>query len=615
MKFLSEALMSLHLLILFVSFKNESSSILGNSGNISNNNDNGSFNNTSDSNNNNNTSEDTTNSHSYLPNLNSNSLMYFISLLSPLTLFMVYYFNACIAQNLSITFVAYKNNYHKRIQYYKVFACIISFFLLTLAIFFNNNSNVSSIQFSVNFYSFFYIGLFYIFLILILIYIVLKIIFIIRNRNQFTSSVIKNQKELHAINSFIYQHTTFLLFFIICYLPNNVIQLSQIFMKEKIISINVDNRNPIYPVFIYLLSASGLISFLLKLNDPYMRKYFGVAFNLVTLRKSQNQLMDDINKPIEKYNDISKILFPEEDDSKAESFLNNEGSEMKTITIKNEDNNEDNSNIILISNNNNNENMSKVNKHLDFNTLSRDSNASKDSISKNMDLMANTFDNLNKTLSISDHLIRLIAMSICINKEDYLERNSNLIAESLPWGNDISDSQFKIKNTKKTNINKITYSDFYTEKSEFISYDNKNFPGYLNITPESDYYKSKVKIRSYSPVVFSHIRKIDNISNLDMIESLDYEKNSKHLEKMFAKGGRSANPILYTHDKKYLIKTISKEEKNILLNMLPLFHEKMGRVYSLLCRIYGMYRIKILNKVDAHIIIMKNMNELSDKVS
>lgn len=561
--------MSMHLLILFVSFTQQSPEIIKDDNNN---------NNITTSNNSTSTEE----SSYYLPSIETNSLMYFISLLSPLTLFLVYYFNACIAQNIAITFIAYKNNYHKRIEYYKVFACITSFFLLVLAIFFNNNRNETSIQFSVNYYSFFYIGLFYTFLLIIMVYVIFKLLFIIKNRNQFTSSVFKNRNELVAINSFICQHTTYIVFFIICYLPNNIIQLSQIFMTEKIIDIDLENRNYIFSFFIYILSASSIISLILKLNDPYMRKYIGVAFNLVTLRKNQDELMDDINRPLEKSKDISKILFPEEND-KSESLI--DAKEMKDLGDPEVD-------------------LNPANKKTGAN-LDRNSSGSVDSVTKNMDLMANTFDNLNKNLSISDHLNRLIAMSICVEREIYTELLSNYDHLPLPWLDNNSQDD-----------NQETFIDFYSQKSDYTNYTNTNFPRFLKITPDSDYFNTRVKVRSYSPIIFSHIRGMDKISVPDLLQSLDFRMNTSHITKAFAQGGRSANPILYTFDKKYLIKTISKDEKNIFLKMLPHYHQKMGKAYSLLCRIYGLYRIKVLNKVDTHIIIMKNMNsELPDEVS
>lgn len=103
----------------------------------------------------------------------------------------------------------------------------------------------------------------------------------------------------------------------------------------------------------------------------------------------------------------------------------------------------------------------------------------------------------------------------------------------------------------------------------------------------------KVNIRKYAPLIFHHIMKSDNITINEMITSLDPILNFNQLSDSFAKGGRSGNPIQFTYDKKYLIKTVSKEEKNSFIKMLPEFHKRMVKDHSLLCRIYGIFRIKI----------------------
>jgi hypothetical protein len=59
------------------------------------------------------------------------------------------------------------------------------------------------------------------------------------------------------------------------------------------------------------------------------------------------------------------------------------------------------------------------------------------------------------------------------------------------------------------------------------------------------------------------------------------------------------------------MKTISKNEKNILLKLLPEYHRRMRDLKSYLCRIYGVFRIKLGNKADVHILLMRNMCELT----
>jgi len=124
----------------------------------------------------------------------------------------------------------------------------------------------------------------------------------------------------------------------------------------------------------------------------------------------------------------------------------------------------------------------------------------------------------------------------------------------------------------------------------------------------------RTKIRKYAPAVFHHIRKIDELSIRDCLQSLDPDRNLKNINESFASGGRSANPIIFTHDKRFLLKTISKNEKNILIKLLPEYHRRMRDLKSYLCRIYGVFRIKLGDKEDVHILLMRNMCELSNDV-
>ena len=120
----------------------------------------------------------------------------------------------------------------------------------------------------------------------------------------------------------------------------------------------------------------------------------------------------------------------------------------------------------------------------------------------------------------------------------------------------------------------------------------------------------RVTVRKYAPKVFHHLKKIDGFSINDFLNSLDPSRNLKIINESFASGGRSANPIIFTHDKKFLLKTISWDERKALIKMLPEFHRRMRDCKSFLCRIYGVFKIRVSEKQNAQIIIMKNMNEL-----
>lgn len=519
MKMLSECLVSFHLLLLFLCFQYENDNI---------------------------TNKKSLDSFSKVISFETSTLMFLISLMSPLFLFMTYYFNLCIAKNIANAFVDSKDDYHKRVQFYKLFAFITCMILFFIAIILNSRS-VNKPSFTANYYPSYYIGIFYFLLMCLMIYVGRKLWLILKHRRQQMQSTInfcKDPTEQRAINSFTRQHTLFVVFFIVCYLPNNVIQFTSVFMENKILTKGLKDESWIYSLFILLLSSSCTITFIIKLTDPYVRRYIGVAFSIMTLKKSQEEVIKDLEKP----------LFL------GDEFSTKNGDDERSVS----------------------EMVERRSQQID---------------EEQMDKLVSTWSNLNKNLTITDHLVRLIALSTMIQDERNLYL-SYCKSESLPW-----------------NDGRTELSSLYSQKSDFANYNKDNFPVFLKINKDSDFYHYQFKVRSYCPVIFSHIRTLDKIDSLGLLHSLDYSINSSHLSKAFASGGRSANPILYTHDKKYLIKTISKEEKNLLLSILPKFHQKMGDAYSLLCRIYGVYRIKILNKIDTHIVIMKNMCELPEEVT
>jgi len=188
--------------------------------------------------------------------------------------------------------------------------------------------------------------------------------------------------------------------------------------------------------------------------------------------------------------------------------------------------------------------------------------------------MTNDFNLLNKNLEYSDFITRLIGLVLIIKDYDYYDR----------------DNKYKIM----LNSDYLLPLEYYTEKPEKKTYSQKKFPSWLSSELKHDRFKSlKVTVRKYSPLIFHHILKSDGISINEFIVSLDPITNFKMISDSFAIGGGSANPILFTHDKKYLIKTISKDEKDTFIKMLPEYHRKMVKGKSLLCRIYGVFKVKI----------------------
>ena len=199
---------------------------------------------------------------------------------------------------------------------------------------------------------------------------------------------------------------------------------------------------------------------------------------------------------------------------------------------------------------------------------------------------------LNYHLEINENIQRMIAISICINndrKYDNQNEYQQFYYSPLPW-----------KNT-----------NFYKEKTQYVKYDEHNFPNWLNIKDDPRFKGLEIKVLSYSPFVFHHLRLMDKISIDDILKSLDLKKNLKIINEAKVSGGRGNNSLFRSWDKKLIIKTIDKNEKNILINkMLEEYHSRMRDTKSILSHIYGVFKIEIGDKGKTTVMLQRNMNDL-----
>ena len=477
-------------------------------------------------------------------------IMWVVSIISPLGLFIVYFFTGTIAQNLYCTFHNYKNDFEQRMQKYKIYALVFGIIILLVSVIFNeNNLSNTGIKFSIKYYPQWYIALLYFAGALGMIFILIKTLFVVKKKTSFFSFMSKNTETdddslRHTVVSlFISRHLMFCYVFILCFLPNNFILILQIF-----VSVKVCNDCRVYSFMIYLISLSCTFSFIIKMTEPYMKKYIQVVFSMFIKKNSIEQTTEDYC-----------------------AIYNNENNQS---LIDNKDN--EGGGIMIEGNNNP--------KHKEMELLINSEEAKLNS-------MADTVEIVTREMQTNDFYKSLISLFLAISDDSILDQNDFLLQYSdsyLPWDDSI-----------------------YNEKSKLISYCNKDLRSKLGSIDElNDPHFLEVKIRKYAPRIFHHFRTIDNISNNDFINSLHPLSNLKIIKESFASGGRSANPIIFTHDKKLLLKTISKREKDILIKILPEFHRRMRDCQSLLCRIYGVYRIEVSGKQSIHLIVMRNMNEL-----
>ena len=219
------------------------------------------------------------------------NIIYYQSILSPIAVFLNYFFNACISHNLFHTFFSYKSSFEKRIKMYKLIAVLGTIIILFFSIILNNNSHQNTLRFSFTYYTYIFIKFFYLMGLIFIIYIITNIFYILIKKEEFYSMIKdsvsvsgsseKKEKKKALLELFVKRHIMMLIFFIIGFLPNNLILVIQTFLDYRICE---DCGG--YSFIIYLMSLSCTISFLLKMTEPYMMKYIFSILNFV-LRKKQ----------------------------------------------------------------------------------------------------------------------------------------------------------------------------------------------------------------------------------------------------------------------------------------------------------------------------------------
>lgn len=122
-------------------------------------------------------------------------------------------------------------------------------------------------------------------------------------------------------------------------------------------------------------------------------------------------------------------------------------------------------------------------------------------------------------------------------------------------------------------------------------------------------------MQSYEDQKFSEIMQLDGIQPQDMMESLSLENNRNMVFKAGEGAGKSGSFFFFSHDNRFLIKTLSKTEKNLLLGMLDEYieHIKASGNQSLLARIYGVFSVRSNYFDGLDIMIMQNTSLLASK--
>ena len=105
---------------------------------------------------------------------------------------------------------------------------------------------------------------------------------------------------------------------------------------------------------------------------------------------------------------------------------------------------------------------------------------------------------------------------------------------------------------------------------------------------------------------FKKIMELDGIKDEQITESLSFKENKNQLFKAGQGAGKSGSFFFFSSDRKFVIKTISNKEKNVLLSLLDdlISHYEETDNQSLIARIYGVCKVKSKSFAQFYIVIM-----------
>ena len=117
--------------------------------------------------------------------------------------------------------------------------------------------------------------------------------------------------------------------------------------------------------------------------------------------------------------------------------------------------------------------------------------------------------------------------------------------------------------------------------------------------------RNEFKFKDYAPKVFRRLRRKFGINESDYMLSLCGDFN--FIE--FISNSKSGQFFFYSHDSKYVIKTMSKQESKFLRRVLPRYFIYMLETpCSLITRFYGMHRVKLPHmRRRMHFVIMASV--------
>eukprot|EP00834_Sanchytrium_tribonematis_P008958 NODE_1317_length_1360_cov_0.987312.p1 type:complete len:407 gc:universal NODE_1317_length_1360_cov_0.987312:1338-118(-) len=121
------------------------------------------------------------------------------------------------------------------------------------------------------------------------------------------------------------------------------------------------------------------------------------------------------------------------------------------------------------------------------------------------------------------------------------------------------------------------------------------------LTPTQKY---DFKFKDYSPLVFRKLRQLFRVDVNDYLHSL----TGKYVLSERGSPGKSGSFFYFSHDYRFIIKTIHHVEHKLLLKILPSYVEHVQKYpHTLLSRFFGLHRVKEPGGRKIHFVVMQNL--------
>lgn len=201
-----------------------------------------------------------------------------------------------------------------------------------------------------------------------------------------------------------------------------------------------------------------------------------------------------------------------------------------------------------------------------------------------------------------------------LSNENYIskikEQKESLAAKSLEKVSSNTKSLISLskRSNRKPNLSNKS-KDTNNEKTERLMNSESQIE-HIPVSLPLNQKKSDAVIIEHYPRLFQILRKIDNLTGDLVVKAFDPYLNRTNMSKIKPSEGKSGSFFFFTHDNRFLIKTITEGEletikDNFILDYFNYMQDHSD--HTLITKIYGVYTVVIQNVSQIHVILMQNL--------